>query len=57
MSQKAKEAFEPKEGEKSILDKADDALDKAGDVAEGVVDKVEDFLKDAFGGPKDEGQA
>jgi hypothetical protein len=57
LSQKAKEAFEPKEGEESVLDKAKSALDDAGKAAEGVMNKVEDFLKDTFSGPKDEGQA
>ena len=40
-----------------IMDKAKEALDGAGKAAEGVMDKVQDFLKDAFGGPKDEGKA
>ena len=41
-----------------MLDKAKDALDDASKAAEDVVNKVQDFLKDAFG-PKDnnEGQA
>ena len=39
-----------------VLDKAKEALDDAGKAAEGVMDKVQDFLKKAFG-PKDEGQA
>ena len=59
LSQKAKDAFEPKEGEESVIDKAKDALDDASKAAEGVMNKVEDFLKNAFG-PKDdnpEGQA
>ena len=49
LSQKAKEAFDAKDGEGSVMDKAKEALDGAG--------KVQDFLKDAFGGPKDEGKA
>jgi hypothetical protein len=49
--------LEPKEGEESVLDKAKDALDDAGKAAEGVMDKVQDFWKNVFGGPKDEGQA
>ncbi len=57
LSQKAKEAFEPKEGEDNVLDKAKDALDDAGKAAGDVMEKVQDFLKNAFGGPKDEGQA
>ena len=40
-----------------MLDKAKDALDDAGKASEGVMDKFQDFLKKAFGGPKDEGQA
>ena len=55
LSQKAKEAFEPKEGEDSVLDKAKDALDDASKAAGDVMDKVEDFLKNTFG-PKDEGE-
>ena len=57
ISQKAKEAFEPKEGEENVLDKAKEALDDAGKAAEGMMGKVQDFLKSVFGGPKNEGQA
>ena len=57
LGEKAKEAFEPKEGEDSVLDKAKDALDDAAEAAGNVVEKVEDFLKNAFGAPKDEGEA
>ena len=57
LSQKAKDAFEPKEGENDVLSKAKEALDDAAKAADGVMDKVQDFLKNAFG-PKDgEGQA
>ena len=44
LSQKAKDAFEPKEGEPGVLDKAKDALDDASKAAEDVVNKVQDFL-------------
>ena len=58
LSQKAKEAFEPKEGEEDVLGKAKDALDDAAEAAGGVVSKVEDFLKGIFGKKDDtEGQA
>ena len=56
LSQKAKDAFEPKEGEPSVIDKAKDMLDDATKAADDVMDKVGDFLKNTFG-PKDEGQA
>lgn len=56
LSQRAKDAFEPKEGEENVLDKAKGALDDAGKAAEGMMNKVEDFLKSTFG-PKGEDQA
>ena len=57
LSQRAKEAFEPKEGEESIQDKAKEAMDDAAKAADGVFSKAKDFLKNAFG-PKDgEGMA
>ena len=43
----------------AVIDKAKGALDDAGKAADDVMNKVEDFLKNAFG-PKDdnpEGQA
>ena len=57
LSQKAKEAFEPKEGEPDVLEKAKESLDDAAKAADGVMKKVEDFLKGVFGGPKNEGEA
>jgi len=57
LGQKAKDAFETKEGEDSILDKAKDTFQDVADAADNMMDKVEDFLKDTFSGPKDEGQA
>lgn len=59
IEKKAKETFD-KDGDGSVLDDAQDALGDVADAAGKVVDKVQDFLKNAFGGAKDqnnEGQA